>query len=156
MFPVLENLVNNKVHGPVLRTFAEEKLDKIKFRKGSYLLRQSTQHYDKIFLHFCAGEGRRPEEMLIHCPAIEQSVARNDGDVDESRGSVEAGYRLEMTKDVYSLPPLLHKSFSSINDLVHAMKTLSSPVELLDCIHPSEFDKVESLLLCRTDAQVRE
>jgi len=155
-FPVLENMTSNKVHGPITRFFAEDKLEKRSLRRGSYLLRQSTQHHDKMFLHYCSKEGRKPEEILIYCPVNQLDLNLSEGE-DKINGTDEAtGYCLEKTATSSSLPLVLQKPFDSINDLIQTLKNTSSHIELTDCLHPSEFDKADSLLLCRTDKQLKE
>ena len=52
-FPILERLSAAKVHGPISKGFAEDKLRKVNFAKGSFLLRQCPEDHNKIYLHYC-------------------------------------------------------------------------------------------------------
>lgn len=134
-FPVLELLLSSKVHGPVTRAFAEEKLKKTNFKKGSFLVRQCTSDHHKLYLHFCSRDGCKPEEVTIL----------------EEKGL----FRLQ--KDLATHMPLqLREQFRTVGELVLALRTVPSSIELTNCVHPSEFDRTMSLLLCRTDTQWRE
>ena len=134
-FPVLEQLAASKVHGPVNRAFAEEKLKKTNFKKGSFLVRQCTTDHHRLFLHFCSRDGCRPEEVPIL----------------EERGR----FRLDVVGSV-CLPVQLREQFRTVGELVLALRTVPSGIELANCVHPSEFDRTNCLLLCRTDSQWRE
>ena len=133
-FPILDKLAASKVHGPISKSFAEDKLRKMKFAKGSYLLRQCLEDHSKLYLHYCSRDGRRPLEAVI----------REDED---------GRYQLE---DLDSLPVQLREKFSTVGDLVRALRVTASHLELATPVHPSEFDKDRGLLLCRTDRQWRE
>jgi len=134
-FPVLENMLSNKVHGPVNRAFVEDKLSKSNFKKGAFLIRQCTSDHHKYFLHYCSKDGCRPDQVEI---IEENGLFRLSG---------------EITK---CLSMQLRSEFKTIGELTLALRTVPSSIELTDCIHPSEFDKAKSLLLCRTDSQWRE
>ena len=105
------------------------------FKKGSFLLRQCEKYYHKYYLHYCSRDGCRPEEIII---LEEKGLFKLHADCSSG------------------LPSKLKEQFKSIGDLVFALRNVPSNIELLDCIHPSEFDKSRSLLICRTDAQWRE
>jgi len=134
-FPVLELLTASKVHGPVSREFAEEKLKKHNFKKGSFLIRQCVVDHHKLYLHFCSRDGCKPDEVAIL----------------EERGLFSL--QGSITK---RLPMQLREQFRTVSELVLAIRTVPSPIELANCSHPSEFDRTMSLLLCRTDCQWRE
>jgi len=134
-FPILEQLLASKVHGPIDKAFAEDKLKKSGFKKGSFLVRQSTSDHHKLFLHFCSRDGCKPEEVVIV----------------EEKGS----YRLQLDQAIH-LPVQLREQFRTVGDLVMALRSVPSYLEISNCVHPSEFDKPMSLLLCRTDMQWRE
>ena len=134
-FPVLESLSKNKVHGPISKEFAEEKLKKTGFKKGAFLIRQCTEDHRKYFLHYCSREGCRPEERIIR---------EEDGN-----------YFLDLDgRQVES--PLLSEKFSCIGDLVRMLRVTPTSIEVASPVFPSEFDKVPSLLLCRNDMQWKE
>jgi len=134
-FPVLESLSKNKVHGPIPKDFAEEKLKKTGFKKGAFLIRQCTENHRKYFLHYCSREGCRPEELIIR---------EEDGN-----------YFLDLDgRQVES--PLLSEKFSCIGDLVRMLRVTPTSIEVASPVFPSEFDKVPSLLLCRNDMQWKE
>ena len=59
-------------------------------------------------------------------------------------------------KTAKTLPAALCDRFSSIVDLVKALKSTPSFLELTDALHPSEFDRTPNLQLCRTDSQWKE
>ena len=126
-FPVLERLSASKVHGPISKSFAEDKLRKGNFAKGSFLLRQCLEDHNKILLLYCTQDGRRPVEVVI----------REDED---------GLYRLE---EAESLPAPLRSRFRAVGDLVRAVRVTASQLELTTPVHPSEFDKDRGLLLCR-------
>ena len=132
-FPTLEWLTVNKVHGPITKEFAVDKLKKTGFGKGLFLVHQSEDDHEKLHLHFCSRDGFRPEEVLL----IQES----------------GQFIIKTSK---TLPEALCDRFSSILDLVKALKSTPSFLELTDSLHPSEFDKTPSLLLCRTDSQWKE
>ena len=128
-FPILERLSTAKVHSPISKGFAEDKLRKVNFAKGSFLLRQCPEDHNKIYLHYCARDGQRPAEVVI----------REDED---------GGYQLE---EVESLPAQLRERFRAVEDLVRAVRVTASQLELTSPLHPSEFDRDRGLLLCRQD-----
>jgi len=135
-FPMLEQLAASKVHGPVTKAFSEEKLMKTNFKKGSFLVRQCIKDHHKLFLHFCSrDDGYRPEEVAI----IEEN----------------GQFRLQEASSM-CLPMQLRQMFRTVGELVHALRTVPSSIELANCVHPSEFDRTPSLLLCRTDRQWKE
>ena len=46
----------------------------------------------------------------------------------------------------------LREHFVTVGELVLALRTVPSSIELTNCVHPNEFDRrTMSLLLCRTD-----
>ena len=116
-FPTLERLAANKVHGPITQEFAVDKLKKTGFGKGLFLIHQSVDDHHKLHLHFCSRDGCRPEEVLI----IE-----------------EAGQFIINTSK--TIPEALGEKFSSVADLVKALKSTPSFIELTDSLHPSEFE----------------
>jgi len=134
-FPLLEVLLANKVHGPVSRAFAEEKLKKSNFKKGSFLVRHCTTDHHKLYLHYCSRDGCKPEEVMIL----------------EEKGL----YRLPRDLAIH-MPVQLRDQFKTVGELILKLRNVPSTVELSNCVHPSEFDKTMSLLLCRTDSQWRE
>eukprot|EP00092_Neocalanus_flemingeri_P038172 GFUD01041549.1.p1 GENE.GFUD01041549.1~~GFUD01041549.1.p1 ORF type:complete len:1200 (+),score=378.78 GFUD01041549.1:57-3656(+) len=134
-FPILEQLNASKVHGPVTKAFAEEKLKKTNFKKGSFLVRQSATDHHKLFLHFCSRDACRPEEVPI---LEERGMFRLQGDI------------------IPCIPVQLRDQFRTVGELILALRTVPSRIELGNCVHPSEFDRTMSLLLCRTDTQWRE
>ena len=132
-FPRLEAWLADKVHGPVSRGWAEEKLRrKTGFKKGAYLVRQSLEDHRKLHLLYCSHSGCKPEEVTL-------------------QEEEEGGYRI-----LAAPPSALARPWPSLAQLLHALKTLPSNIELGDCVHPSEFDRADSLLPCRTDLQRRE
>ena len=134
VFPILEKLSSSKVHGPISKSFAEDKMRKMKFSKGTYLLRQCFENHNKLYLHYCSRDGRRPLEAVI---------------LEDEEGK----YQLENLED---LPVQLREKFCSVGDLIRALRNTASHLELATPVHPSEFDKDRGLLLCRTDKQWRE
>ena len=52
IYPVLDNLSFNKIHGPIVKKFAEKKLKSHGCAEGLFLLRQSTVDYKTLYLHF--------------------------------------------------------------------------------------------------------
>ena len=82
---------------------------------------------NKIYLHYCDRDGRRPAEVVI-------------------REDEEGGYQLE---EVESLPAQLRERFRAVEDLVRAVRVTASQLELTSPLHPSEFDRDRGLLLCR-------
>ncbi|XP_023327964.1 tyrosine-protein kinase JAK2 isoform X3 [Eurytemora carolleeae] len=133
-YPILEDLIANKVHGPITKEFAISKLQKLNFKKGSFLLRQSPDKHEKIFLLFCYETGCRPEELCIL------------RDKDTGLYSLDRGGRFQLPEEVY-------QPFSSVSLVVQAIRTGQTCFQLLDCIHLSEYDKCPSLLLCRNPVQ---
>ena len=129
-FPSLEWLTANKVHGPLTKEFAIDKLKKTGFGKGLFLVHQSVSDHEKLHLHFCSRDGCSPEEVLL----IQES----------------GQFIIKTSK---TLPEALCDRFGSIVDLVKALKSTPSFLELTDSLHPSEFDKTPNLQLCRTDSQ---
>ena len=66
-------------------------------------------------------------------------------------------YSLDLPQDqIAQIAPQLRASWTCVTDLVRALKTVSSMVELDNCVHPGEYDRCETLLLSRTDLQWRE
>merc|ERR1719474_281931 len=134
-FPFLESLRKNKVHGPITKDFAEEKLKKTGFKKGAFLIRQCEKNHKNYFLHYCSREGCRPEERLIR---------EEDGnfflDLD--------GHQVDH--------PLLSEKFSCIGDLIRMLRVTPTCIEVASPVFPSEFDKSVTLLLCRNDTQLKE
>ena len=136
-FPVIDNLTKNKVHGPIIEPYVVEKLKKTQFEKGSFLIRQCNSEHRRYYLHYCSREGCKPEHIII----------REDPD--------NRQYEL-IPNDTQLLPEQLRLKYSSVSELVRAVRTIPSFLELGTAVHPNEFDKVEVLLLCRNDSQWRQ
>ena len=139
-WPRLEELLEGKVHGPVTAAWAEKMLRrKAALRKGAYLVRESELEVGRLALHYIAIDGCRPEEV----PIVTEGPAGG------------ARYRLAPTSGP-PLPATLTATFATVGELVKALRSVPSHIEISDCLHPSEFDRCSLLLPCRTDSQWRE
>ena len=115
------NMANN-VHGPVSDEFVEEKFaQKCKHKAGSFILRQSPDRYNLLYLHYMpAGASKL---CVLH-------IVKTD----------EGKFRV-------AVPELGTKEFPSVGALIRSLRE----AELIqDCLHPSEYDRSDSLLLCRS------
>jgi len=127
---------SNKVHGPILKDFARSKLEKLHYKKGSYILRQSLDTHGRIYLMVCTEDKCPPEELCIL------------KDKNTAQFSLQRGGGIKLEDDAY-LP------YSTIDELIKVLKQQKF-FKLADCIHPSEFDRCHSLLLCRNPVQWRQ
>ncbi len=122
-----------------------------RFSPGSYILCQSCDRYDLLYLYYypsrdsvaesSSSRQSRPELLyiVVHEP--------EDGQVGSHRYRLSGG------------PAGIRATeFASIRDLVRTLRLPSSessgPI-LGDCVHPSENDKSPTLLLCRSIAKMK-
>jgi Janus kinase 2/BCL2-associated athanogene 2 len=148
-WPRLEELLAAKAHGPVTREWVVEKLRrKAAFKKGSFLVRQSPTEHDRMYLDYCADEGCWPEVVAILVEGAQTGTAGLEVRVGQR-------YRLDPAGQ-QPLPAALRQSWASVTELLLALRTVPSHIELAYCLHPSEYDLPPELLPCRTDNQRRE
>jgi serine/threonine protein kinase len=124
------NMANN-MHGTVKSDFVDKKfLQKCKYKPGYYILTQSCEKYNHFRLHYV------PSEKMQNAPKVcDLRIVKTDADL----------YQL-------SMPDAGIKEFFSLAELVKYLKE----VELIrDCLHPSEYDKSDTLLLCRSISKLR-
>ena len=127
--------MSNNVHGPVSDEFVEEKFaQKCKHNKaGYYILRQSPDRYDLLYLHYSPAEKAASSSKL----SVLHIVTTEDGK-----------YRV----DVPQMGTTVTKRFSTLSALIRSLRQ----AELIqDCLHPSEYDKSDSLLLCRSETKLK-
>ena len=132
-------MLDSKVHSPVPLEWAERKLSsKAGMAKGSFMLFRSNTDHQKIFLLFCEDGRCRPRQVTI-------------------QASEEPSPTYWLDQDTFpNLPAALQQSWRSIRELVAAIRSLPSFIELTNCLHPSEYDRCPDLLPCRTDSQWKE
>ena len=147
-FPNLRDLLRDHVHGPIQTEFAERKFmthneqdpGNVQWKpRGTYLIHQSCKDVNHYLLHYIQREDCKPE--VLHIVKIKDKQ-----------------FRLQQTSHVN---PCLDVQFDSIGHIVKAIKELetemshmpSTPQHFLpflkNCLHPSEYDKAPTLLLCR-------
>lgn len=127
--------MKNNVHGPVSDEFVEEKFaQKCKHNKaGYYILRQSPDRYDLLYLHYLPAEKAASSSKL----SVLHIVKTGDGK-----------YRVEVPQ----MGTTVTKQFSTLSALVRSLRQ----AELIqDCLHPSEYDRSDSLLLCRSETKLK-
>ena len=149
IFPQLQTLLRDHVHGPIQTEFAERKFmvnneqdpGNVQWKpKGSFLIHQSCKDVNHYLLHYIYREDSKPE--ILHILKI-----------DDHR------FRLQQSSLLHQYDEL-DGEFDSIGSVVNAIKQLESmhekmqpthqpPPSLKNCIHPSEYDKASTLLLCR-------
>ena len=133
--------MSNNVHGPVSDDFVEEKFaQKCKHNKaGYYILRQSPDRYDLLYLHYLPAE----------------KAASPSSSPSSTKLSVLHIVKTEAGKYSVDLPPMgamVTKEFPTLNALIRSLKQ----AELIqDCLHPSEYDRSDSLLLCRSESKLK-
>ena len=145
IFPHLQQLLKDQVHGPIQTEFAERKFmanneqDPGIFQwkpRGTYLIHQSCKDANNYLLHYIQRDDCKPE--VLHIMQIDDNK-----------------FCLQQTPS----HPNLKGEFESIGQLIKTIKnseaqdTESSQVSfpsLKNCIHPSEYDKSPTLLLCRS------
>ncbi len=130
---------------------------------GTYLLRQSRDKYDLLYLHYLPdGEGGNdPQEQQQQQPPSSPSrrplrletlrIARlpfPGGGGGSARFRVAGGAAGVRTEE-----------YSSLQELIRSLKRPPPPPSeggrsdhpvLRDCVHPSENDRADTLLLCRS------
>ena len=147
-FPNLQDLLSDHVHGPIQTEFAERKFmthneqdqGNVQWKsKGTYLIHQSCKDVNRYFLHYIQREDCKPE--VLHIVKIEDNR-----------------FRFQQTSQLH---PCLDVEFESIGHIVKTIKQLETemshmpsthqhfPPLLKNCLHPSEYDKAPTLLLCR-------
>nr|XP_018902060.1 PREDICTED: tyrosine-protein kinase hopscotch [Bemisia tabaci] len=120
--PSLQELHALKCHGPISGEFSYAKLEEKRNNKaGCYILRQSDTSYDTYYVDVCLPNSRKPSTYKI-----------------ETLSSHE--YTWAVDNNVYA----------SLQELVASNRASSSPVPLIECVPPSEYDQ-SNLLLCRMD-----
>ena len=135
----MQELLDSKVHSSVGLDWAEKKLaSKAGLAKGSFMLFRSHADHHKIFLLFCEHAGCRPRQVTI--------LASEE---------LSPTYCLDQ-ESCPNLPEALQQSWTSVRELVAALRSVPSFIELTDCLHPSEYDRCPALLPCRTDSQWKE
>ena len=149
IFPHLQDLMRNHTHGPIHTEFAERKFmtnieqepGNVQWKpKGTYLIHQNCKDVNDYLLHYIHREECKPDVLHI------QKIGENR-------------FRLQETSSYTSIN--LVGEFESISDVIKAIKQLeiensqlpaihqqSLPL-LKNCLHPSEYDKAPTLLLCR-------
>ena len=145
IFPHLQQLLKDQVHGPIQTEFAERKFMANKEQdpgifqwksRGTYLIHQSCKDTNNYLLHYIPREDCKPE--VLHIMQGEDNK-----------------FRLQQK----SSHTCLQGEFESIGQLIKAIKasepedghsTQNSYPLLKHCIHPSEYDKAPTLLLCRS------
>ena len=132
-------MLDSKVHSSVGLDWAEKKLaSKAGLAKGSFMLFRSQADHHKIFLLFCEHAGCRPRQVTI--------LASEE---------LSPTYCLDQ-ESCPNLPEALQQSWTSVRELVAALRSVPSFIELTNCLHPSEYDRCPALLPCRTDSQWKE
>ena len=134
-YPSLHFNMSNNVHGPVSEEFVEEKFaQKCKHNKsGYYILRQSPDRYDLLYLHYLPADTASLSSKL----GVLHIVKAEDGK-----------YRV----DVPQMGTTVTKQFSTLSALIRSLRQ----AELIqDCLHPSEYDRSDSLLLCRSETKLK-
>ena len=140
VWPCVQEMLDSKVHSPVPLEWAERKLSsKAGMAKGSFMLFRSHTDHQKVYLLFCEHGGCKPKPVTIL--ASEEIIPT---------------YWLEQDNTCPNLPGVLQQSWPSVRELVAALRSVPSFIELTNCLHPSEYDRCPALLPCRTDSQWKE
>ena len=138
IYPHLQFNLAHNVHGPVTTEFVTEKFQcKAKGKAGTYLLRQSCEEFDRYHLHYLeSGNSKVPEILTID--------------------KMKSGklFKLHLKEG--------DMTFETLRDIIKYLKEPTSDGSKIqnhpcirDCLHPSEFDKATTLLLCRSIAKLR-
>ena len=132
-YPSLETLLKSKVHGPVDQQFVIEKFKASpdRLQPGTYLLRRDVSNHYSYFLHYVTDNS----EFRVIPILFEES---------SETFSIVIEYLTEKFDDAADL---LSKKYADIGALA---KDLINVLGLKTCLHPSEFDRARTLLLCRS------
>ena len=127
-YPSLNFNLNNNIHGPIRNEDVESKfLHKVKYKAGSYILRQSQRHFNLYYIHVIMPDGKRPSWQITRSKEDHYTLVLDDGP----------------------------QVFVSWKDMIRFLRSPDSPLPLRDCIHPSEYDKFVTLLLSRSISKLR-
>ena len=142
VYPSLNNLQAAKVHGPVDSQFVMEKFKAAPERQqpGTYLIRRSCDNHFTYFLHYVIVSGISDQGMterslkVLHILQSEEtkmfSLIKQD---------IEPSINLQNIEECYA-------------DLANLIKDITGPLGLKTCLHPSEYDRAASLLVCRSES----
>lgn len=127
VFPSLDQNLSEKIHGPITREFINEKMNANNRKKpGWYLMSQGTEKYNLYYLHVWVEGKAKPEVFAI------KKLAEGFEVIGVSKGP-----------------------FKTMRDLRSMLQDLHPGVQFENCIHPSEYDKASTLLLCRSTVKLR-
>ncbi len=134
-------------------------------RPGTYLLRQNCDKYDQFFLHYLPPSDSPPENSsTASSPSSTLAPVRPEvlhvTRVHNPTRYVLTGGAAAATTVPYGT------QYDSLLDLARALSTSKPSSEdgrsvtqaaplLSSCLHPSENDKANTLLLCRSDSKQR-
>ncbi|XP_075216229.1 tyrosine-protein kinase hopscotch [Lycorma delicatula] len=120
--PSLERLYSMKCHGPVGGEFSYAKLEEKRSSKpGCFILRESETKYDMYYLDVCTNQSSKPTTYEIEMVSEENFVFSGDG-----------------------------KSYPSVLHLIMILRAPDNPIQLQECLPPSENDQ-SPLLLCKVN-----
>ncbi|TRY68639.1 hypothetical protein TCAL_08883, partial [Tigriopus californicus] len=126
VFPSLDQYLSEKIHGPITREFVNEKMNASNRKKpGWYLMSQGTEKYNLFYLHVWVEGKAKPEVFAI--------------------GKSANGF------EVIGLGKGTFKTMRELRSMLHEHQN----VQFENCIHPSEYDKASTLLLCRSTIKLR-
>ena len=108
---------------------------------GSYLLRRSPDNHFTYFLHYVI-------DSTSVSGVSEQGITEKSLKVVHILQSEETGQFSVIKKDIENSDNLQHveECYNSIGALV---KDIIGPLALKTCLHPSEYDRSPTLLICR-------
>ena len=132
-YPSLETLLKSKVHGPVDQQFVIEKFKASpgRLQAGTYLIRRDVSNHYSYFLHYVTESGFQVIHIVEDTSGV-YSIVSNDS---------------TKTEDHLEDACLSNKKYADISSLT---KDLIGTLGLKTCLHPSEFDRARTLLLCRS------
>ena len=150
VFPTMQSLLKEHVHGPIHPDFAERKFitnseqdpGKVQWKpRGTYLIHQSCNDANHFMLHYIRRENCKPEVLNI------VKIEENRFCVKQT--TPHTYYQLEVEFDSIShIIKTIKKLYTEVSDLP---STQQQSIPLLNnCLHPSEYDKAPTLLLCRS------
>jgi hypothetical protein len=132
-FPSLQTLLAAHVHGPVDSQFVLSKFKAAPGRQqpGTYLIRRSCDNHFTYYLHYVSDSG---PPRVLHILQSEDT-----GTFTLNTKNIDSAIDMTMVE--------LKECYDNIGTLV---KDIMIPFGLKTCLHPSEFDRAPSMLLCRS------
>ncbi len=139
IYPSLSKLLEANVHGPVDFQFVLEKFKASPERQqaGTFLVRQSCIDHYTYFLDY-----------VFVSAVTEQGITERSLRVVHIIRSKETGTFSLNKQDLGAEMVKLEECY---NDLKALIKDISGPLGLKTCLHPSEYDRAATLLICRSD-----